>query len=298
MAERVGIVAVAQTKYQPNRDEVNAGELVWETIEPVMNEAGVRFTNDDGDGDIESIVTCSQDFWDGMTISSMGVMSFTGGHHATEDKIAEDSLNALFAAYAQILSGHFDMVLVSAHCKESMSDRSIIESASFDPVMMRPLGLDFFISAALQARRYMEKYGVTVLFTAPTAMRVLRKFPEHWFTDHDLSSLRYFFMAGEPLDEPTWNWAAETLGTEVIDHYWQTETGWMILGKNKFKQERKHAWQEIDHSFTKMKDFSKNWTNPKNVEHLNEIEASLAKFKVAQQEIEDISAWLDQTLTN
>ncbi|MBM3131881.1 MAG: thiolase family protein [Chloroflexi bacterium] len=161
MAERVGIVAVAQTKFQPNREEMSAGELVWETIEPVLNETGLKFTNDDGRGDIESIVTCSQDYWDGMTISSMGIMSFVGGHHATEDKIAEDSLNALFAAYAQIRSGHFDIVLVSTHTKESMADRSIVESVSFDPVMMRPLGLDFFISAALQARRYMDKYGIT-----------------------------------------------------------------------------------------------------------------------------------------
>jgi len=171
MADRVGIVAVAQTKFQPNRDEVNAGELVWETIEPVMKETGLNFTDDDGNGDIESIVTCSQDFWDGMTISSMGVMSFVGGHHATEDKIAEDSLNALFAAYAQILSGHFDMVLVSTHTKESMGDRSIIETAAMDPVMMRSLGLDFFIAGALQARRYMEKYGVTAEQIAKVAVK-------------------------------------------------------------------------------------------------------------------------------
>ena len=55
--------------------------------------------------------------------------------------------------------------------------------------------------------RIMEKYGVTCAFSAPTALRALRKFPEHWIKDRDLSSLRRFFTAGEPLDEPTYQCA-------------------------------------------------------------------------------------------
>ena len=77
--------------------------------------------------------------------------------------------------------------------------------------------------------RTMEKYGVTCVFSAPTALRILKKFPEKWIKDRDLSSLRYFFLAGEPLDKPTYYWGAEALGTKVIDHYWQTESGWPIL---------------------------------------------------------------------
>ena len=46
---------------------------------------------------------------------------------------------------------------------------------------------------------------------------------------HDLSTLRYLFLAGEPLDEPTARWASESLGVPIVDHYWQTETGWAIL---------------------------------------------------------------------
>jgi len=70
-----------------------------------------------------------------------------------------------------------------------------------------------------------EKYGVTVLFSAPTAMRVLRKFDEKYLKEADLSSLKYIFLAGEPLDEPTYSWATRTLGKDIIDHYWQTESG-------------------------------------------------------------------------
>lgn len=77
--------------------------------------------------------------------------------------------------------------------------------------------------------RAMEKYGVTCVFSAPTALRILKKYPLKWIKDRDLSSLRYFFLAGEPLDEPTYYWAKEILGTKIIDHYWQTESGWSIL---------------------------------------------------------------------
>jgi propionyl-CoA synthetase len=77
--------------------------------------------------------------------------------------------------------------------------------------------------------RVIEKYGVTVVFSAPTALRILKKYPEHWMTDRDLSSLRYFFLAGEPLDVPTYEWAVEKLGTKIIDHYWQTESGSPML---------------------------------------------------------------------
>ncbi|HPQ67606.1 MAG TPA: acetate--CoA ligase [bacterium] len=74
-----------------------------------------------------------------------------------------------------------------------------------------------------------EKYGVTVVFSAPTAMRILRKFPGEWITKHDISSLRHIFLAGEPLDESTYQWASDTLQKPIVDHYWQTESGWAIL---------------------------------------------------------------------
>ncbi len=74
-----------------------------------------------------------------------------------------------------------------------------------------------------------EKHKVNVMFSAPTAMRMLRKFPADWFTKHDLSSLRYIFLAGEPLDEPTWSWAKDALKKPIVDHYWQTESGWPML---------------------------------------------------------------------
>jgi propionyl-CoA synthetase len=74
-----------------------------------------------------------------------------------------------------------------------------------------------------------EKYKVTRMFSAPTAVRVLRKQPPEFMRKHDLSSLKALYLAGEPLDETTSSWIADELGVAIIDNYWQTETGWPIL---------------------------------------------------------------------
>ncbi|MDO9132784.1 propionate--CoA ligase [Hydrogenophaga sp.] len=74
-----------------------------------------------------------------------------------------------------------------------------------------------------------EKYKVSVMFSAPTAVRVLKKYDASFIKNHDLSSLKALFLAGEPLDEPTAQWIADALGKPIIDNYWQTETGWPIL---------------------------------------------------------------------
>jgi propionyl-CoA synthetase len=74
-----------------------------------------------------------------------------------------------------------------------------------------------------------ERHKVTVMFSAPTAIRVLKKQDPAWLTRYDTSSLRALFLAGEPLDEPTARWIADGLGRPIIDNYWQTETGWPVL---------------------------------------------------------------------
>ncbi len=74
-----------------------------------------------------------------------------------------------------------------------------------------------------------EKYKVTVMFSAPTAIRVLKKHDPALLKRYDLSSLRTLFLAGEPLDEPTAQWISDGLGKDIIDNYWQTESGWPIL---------------------------------------------------------------------
>ena len=74
-----------------------------------------------------------------------------------------------------------------------------------------------------------QQYKVSVMFSSPTAIRVLKKHDPAYLKKYDVSSLRYLFLAGEPLDQPTSDWIEKGLGVKVIDNYWQTESGWPIL---------------------------------------------------------------------
>ncbi|MCZ6831505.1 MAG: propionyl-CoA synthetase [Gammaproteobacteria bacterium] len=80
--------------------------------------------------------------------------------------------------------------------------------------------------------RVVQDYRVKALFAAPTAFRAIRKEDPgaECLNCYDLSSLQTLFVAGERLDPPTWHWLDDTLGVPVIDHWWQTETGWAICG--------------------------------------------------------------------
>ncbi|MDH4190815.1 MAG: propionate--CoA ligase [Betaproteobacteria bacterium] len=77
--------------------------------------------------------------------------------------------------------------------------------------------------------KIVQDHRANVMFSAPTAIRVLKKQDPAYLSKYDLSSLKHLFLAGEPLDEPTHQWIAEALKKPVVDHYWQTESGWPIL---------------------------------------------------------------------
>jgi propionyl-CoA synthetase len=77
--------------------------------------------------------------------------------------------------------------------------------------------------------KIVEEFRVTSMFSSPTAVRVLKKHDPAYLKQHDTTSLRYLFLAGEPLDQPTSDWIEQGLGVKVVDNYWQTESGWPIL---------------------------------------------------------------------
>jgi propionyl-CoA synthetase len=77
--------------------------------------------------------------------------------------------------------------------------------------------------------KIVAEHNVRSMFSSPTAIRVLKKQDPAFMRQHDVSCLEYLFLAGEPLDEPTARWAADSLGVAIVDNYWQTESGWPIL---------------------------------------------------------------------
>ncbi len=78
--------------------------------------------------------------------------------------------------------------------------------------------------------RVIADHGVKTFFVAPTAFRAIKKEDPHCslLRQYDISSLEYLFVAGERCDAPTWHWLNDHLSVPVIDHWWQTETGWSI----------------------------------------------------------------------
>jgi acetyl-CoA synthetase len=77
-----------------------------------------------------------------------------------------------------------------------------------------------------------EKYGITILYTAPTAIRGLMRFGEAWANRHDLSSLRLLGSVGEPINPEAWKWYYTVIGKEqcpIMDTWWQTETGGFMI---------------------------------------------------------------------
>lgn len=169
MSERVAIVALAQTRFTPKDVNRNYAELSYEVVGKVLAEANL-----DMHRDIDNSVTCSQDIWDGQTISNIGVTDVVGGHLRNEEKVAMDGAAAVYYGMVGILSGEFDCTLLLAHTKMSQTNRNVVNNVAFDPLYTRQLGFDFTSAAALQARRYMHSFNVSEKDIAHVTVKNLR----------------------------------------------------------------------------------------------------------------------------
>ncbi len=159
MSRKVGIVAVAQTKYEESKPALHLQDVAYEAVKKVLDKSGLKFT-EDGTG-IDATISCSQDHWDGWTISSKNITDVAGGHLRPEEKVAGDGAYAAYYACLNILGGHHDCVLVIAHTKESQVNGRLIENFGVEPLFGRMLGLDFLSAGAIQAQRYMHKWAIT-----------------------------------------------------------------------------------------------------------------------------------------
>ncbi len=216
--------AIALAKHQPSKVLLVSRGLSPMTLVPErdVDYAALRETH------LQTVVPC---VWldatapsytlytSGTTGKPKGVQRDTGGYAV-----------ALAASMKHIYCGH------AGETYFSTSDIGWVVGHSY--IIYGPLiaGMATVLYEGLPTRpdagiwwRLVEKYKVTVMFSAPTAVRVLKKQDPKFLKQYDLSSLRALFLAGEPLDEPTAQWIAAALGKPIIDNYWQTETGWPIL---------------------------------------------------------------------
>lgn len=169
MGRRVAVCAVAQIKNEPDIWYQRFQGMLLDCFESIIEQTGVTFDMEKG---IRDVITCSDDVFDARTISDNGMQDVVGAHYRGEEKIAQDGINGLGYAMACILSGHDDVVLYMGHCKESQSEsRYMCTNLAYDPFYCRPLGLDFLNAAALQAREYMGKSGITEEHLAKIVVR-------------------------------------------------------------------------------------------------------------------------------
>jgi acetyl-CoA C-acetyltransferase len=152
--EKVAIIGVGQTKYEPHKPQTFA-ELVFEATSKALEDAGI--TRDE----VDNVVSVSSDFWDGRTISSMAISDASGAYGRDITTVEGDGTFGALYGMMRILSGSFGVTVVCSHHKGTESNMNGITNCSFDPLVERKLGLDAVSSAALQARRYMSKYGLS-----------------------------------------------------------------------------------------------------------------------------------------
>lgn len=160
MDEKVAIIAVAQTEYG-DMVRYNSEELAYMAIREVLRETGLSMGPAYEKGDyIDTDIICHEHIYFEKPFSASLILDVSGGNLRPEEKVDGDGAVGVSEAVWQILSGDFETVLVVAECHELLTWRSNIECQVFDPFYLRPLGLDDLTSAALQAGRYMYRYGL------------------------------------------------------------------------------------------------------------------------------------------
>jgi acetyl-CoA C-acetyltransferase len=148
--KRVGIIGVGQTRFQGHIPEKSFADLIYEVTNVALDDAGMTID------EIDNVITVSNDFLDGRTISSMAVMDACGSYGKNVSTVEGDGTFGIVYGTMRILSDAFGTTLVVAHSKGSEGSIGMITNAMFDPIYQRPLGLDAVSSAALQAQAYID----------------------------------------------------------------------------------------------------------------------------------------------
>jgi len=172
MSQRVAIVAVGQTKYESNKSTLWQGDVAYDAIEKVLQQTGLTYQDRVKEGfGIDRILTAGEDHFIGRTSNPFWIHHYLGAFRMSHDNVSADAAFAVYHAVIDILSGHYDTVLVVAMTKESETSRPAIENCYFDHIFLQPLGLDYLSASALQAQRYMNKYGISREQCAMVAVR-------------------------------------------------------------------------------------------------------------------------------
>lgn len=151
---KVAIIGIGMTKFEPKINET-LYDMIFRASHLALSDAGIDRN------DIESVVLAASDLVDGIGISSMVTATAAGAYLKDEIKVAEDGIFGLALAYLRIVSGQFSNSIVVSWSKCSQGSIADISNLNFDPFYHRSTALNIITSSALQANRYIKKYGVT-----------------------------------------------------------------------------------------------------------------------------------------
>jgi len=154
----VAIIGVGQTLYKSEKKEYNFAEMIYESVDQALSDAGLTMD------EIDNVISVSNDFFDGRTISCMAVMDASGASHKDGKNVSTVEGDGTFGAFyglMRILAGAYKTTLVVVHSKGSEANQSLLYNSMFDYIYTKQIGLDHISSSALQARRYMNRYGLS-----------------------------------------------------------------------------------------------------------------------------------------
>jgi acetyl-CoA C-acetyltransferase len=153
--DKAAIVGVGMTAIEKNNIRDGFADMAWEAVNLALDDAGMTID------DIDNVITTSNDFWDGRTISCMAVSDASGARDKNVSCVEGDGTFGAFYGLTRVLSGAYGTTLVTAHSKGSESVSSLITNAAFDPIYERAIGMDMVSACAMQAGAYMHRTGTT-----------------------------------------------------------------------------------------------------------------------------------------
>ena len=154
-ADRVAVVASAQTELRPAWSGLQHVDLIGSAVTEALKGSGLRIQ------DVDFVIDSGSDVLDGRSISNCGFLGALGAHHKEESRVEEDGLWAALYGATKIASGSADVGLIVAYSKPSEADVAAFYATQCEPFYQRPVGFDHLAASGLQAQRYLTNHAVT-----------------------------------------------------------------------------------------------------------------------------------------
>lgn len=193
---RVAVVGSGQVESKEAYPEAFMADLARSAVVSALDDAGLTID------DMDTVIDCSCDMIDGRSISSVFSVEACGGFMKEEAKVEGDGSLAVYYAAMRLMSGAYDTALVVAYSKSSESEPHYYTGLMSEPFYMTPMGLDYLSVSALQADRYMNKYGITREQAAAVAVKNMKNANNNPFAQRKMDLSIEDVLSSEMLSSP------------------------------------------------------------------------------------------------